>query len=186
MRSVFPALMMLVMLWGCSAADRSPAPGSRDSAPPRERVESAGPGGSPRHDDAASRPAATRPDPPDAADAPLSSQPTPRAARPVRPLEPEPPVSDEPARLPSYVSVQQRIRPNEQERVRELSRRGDVVELRTENVQRLRLRRSGLTPGGGSIVLRIDEQSLEWARSEILDLRRTANGIWEVVEPGRR
>lgn len=90
-------------------------------------------------------------------------------------LEPDP---------PHYVAVMDRYEPDAPSRVHVKVVRPAKLELQTENVKRLRITREGLPlPRDRSVILRIDDQGIEWTSGYIaIELERSSVGVWEVTQ----
>lgn len=109
------------------------------------------------------------------------------AAPPAVDDEPEAAASRPADDVPPFIDVLERIAFDRPGRIRAEPKGANVVEIATENVQRLRIRNDEFPISGeGSVILRIDGSVREWLRKQpALELRRTPAGDWVTPEPTR-
>lgn len=97
-------------------------------------------------------------------------------------IDMEGPESPEP-KTPHYVSIVEEIKPAQPSKVHARIVSPTKLVLTTENVKRIRVTRQGLPLARNrSIVLRIDDQGIEWTRQYLaVELERSRAGEWTVV-----
>lgn len=159
----------LLVLLGTAAALAIAIPACEGNG--RERESDQGPRTGQR---TAPREASTRPaEPPQSSQPATASAPTPDTM-PTEPPEPE---------LPPFLAIVDRIEPGQRANVAVRLDPPRLIELRTTNVQRIRITREELPLARNrSTVLQIDDQGIEWtAGVYVVELERTRSGAWEIV-----
>ncbi len=152
--------------------------------PPREA--------SPASSDAAALPASPNASQVGAAaarDARTSTTAEPSAGGPVvavatQPVESSSPPAAAPPRVPDYMTILARFDEREPFELSASARRPSVLEIRSRNVQRIRLARAELPlEKSRSVMIRIDGYGIEWTpRRSVVELERSQNGAWRVAD----
>lgn len=134
-------------------------------------------------DEAAPPPDAAPTPPPDRADEPPTiTPPREEPADSTPPIAMDTPPEPEP-KTPRYLDIVEELDNAQRALVEATVVAPSKLELKTQNVKRLRVTREGLPLARNrSIVLRIDGQGIEWTRRYIsVELERSPAGAWTVV-----
>jgi len=104
------------------------------------------------------------------------------AVEPPADIDMDDPDQPEPA-TPRYLAIVESIDPAKRPTVTTRIEAPRLLEVDTDNIQRLRLTREGLPLAANrSIVLRIDGQGIEWTPNVLaIELERSPAGVWSVV-----
>ena len=164
--------LALLPMVGCASAPRRNEP-----APPPPVVEPETP-----TDESPPLPVAPAPMKPSEPSQPAGP---PAATRPPEQAPPVEPPEEAPPPLPHYIRVLERFDNTEPAQVQYELVPPRRLLIETRNVSRLRILRNELPLAiHRSIVLRLDDQGIEWTRSSTATVfERSVNGVWSPLKP---